>query len=106
MSDELSQWQLPLIIIVVVVVVVVVGVRSRHLPTVAFSVLNSSRRGYPGEEGAHIALSKCFFLLLFLLLLLLLSLLLASTETDSKLMCLLSFSVHILSTYSCNSHIM
>ena len=32
--------------------------RSRHLATVAFSVLNSSRRGYPGDEGAHIAISK------------------------------------------------
>jgi O-acetyl-ADP-ribose deacetylase (regulator of RNase III) len=31
-------------------------VRSRRLASVAFSVLNSSRRGYPPEEGAHIAI--------------------------------------------------
>ncbi|XP_064404084.1 protein GDAP2 homolog [Halichondria panicea] len=30
--------------------------RNRHLATVAFSMYNSSRRGYPPEEGAHIAI--------------------------------------------------
>ena len=33
-------------------------VRSRRLATVAFSVLNSSRRGYPAEDGAHIAIRE------------------------------------------------
>ena len=33
--------------------------RARHLATVAFSMYNSSRRGYPPEEGAHIAISEC-----------------------------------------------
>lgn len=33
-------------------------IRSRRLATVAFSILNSSRRGYPPEEGAHIALRE------------------------------------------------
>ena len=32
--------------------------RSRKLGSVAFSVHNSSRRGYPPEEGAHIAISE------------------------------------------------
>ena len=32
--------------------------RTRHLASVAFSVVNSSRRGYPGDEGANIAISK------------------------------------------------
>lgn len=31
-------------------------VKGRHLASVAFSVHNSSRRGYPGDEGAHIAI--------------------------------------------------
>ena len=33
-------------------------VHSRRLATVAFSTLNSSRRGYPPEDGAHIAIRK------------------------------------------------
>ena len=33
-------------------------VRQRRLATVAFSTLNSSRRGYPPEDGAHIAIRK------------------------------------------------
>ena len=32
---------------------------SRRLATIAFSTLNSCRRGYPPEEGAHIAIREC-----------------------------------------------
>ena len=39
------------------------GNRARHLSSVAFSVYNSSRRGYPGDEGAHIAISELLGLL-------------------------------------------
>lgn len=33
-------------------------IRSRRLATVAFSILSSSRRGYPPEDGAHIAIRE------------------------------------------------
>lgn len=38
-------------------------VKTRRIATVAFSILNSSRRGYPPEEGAHIALRQLYMTL-------------------------------------------
>lgn len=38
--------------------------REKQLRSIAFSVVNSQRKGYPPENGAHIALSLCQSILL------------------------------------------